>query len=298
MSLSSKVIKLNNGHRIPALGLGTWRAEKGVVAEAVKTALAVGYKHIDCAYIYENEAEIGQVFGQKGFNRHDVFVTSKLWNNRHNDVEAGLNRSLKDLQLEYLDLYLVHWPCTYNPTTKKHFMDKNQIKSTWQQMERMVDVGKTKSIGVSNFTIELLQDILSYARIKPAVVQVELHPYLPQNDLLEFCNQHEIALTAYSPLGSLPGPESVLNDPEVAMIAQRHGKSPAQVLISWALQRGTAVIPKSSKPERIKSNYDTFELTEDDMKTLARLGQTHPKRYVDPAEYFDVDVFGLHKLEA
>lgn len=221
-----KSFTLNNGISIPSLGLGTWRAEKGVVGNAVQTALQKGYKHLDCAFIYDNEAEIGDAL--KGIDRDSYFITSKLWNNKHHDVSSAIEKTLKDLKLSYLDLYLVHWPITQDPETKVNRIDMEQIKETWKAMEALVLQGKTKSIGVSNFTADLLKELLKECKIKPAVNQVELHPYLPQNELLQYCKQNDIVLTAYSPLGSRPGQESILDDPVVVGIAQRNGKTSAQ----------------------------------------------------------------------
>jgi diketogulonate reductase-like aldo/keto reductase len=288
----NRTFKLNNGNTIPALGLGTWRSEVGKAANAVKVALDAGYKHIDCAYIYQNEHEIGQVF-EKLSNRESIFITSKLWNSFHgkDQVKPAFEKTLGDLKLEYLDLYLMHWPVTQDPETKENRIDPASIKVAWQEMEKLVDSGEVKSIGVSNFNINRLTELLQYARIKPAVNQVELHPYLPQTELLAFCAKHGIHVTAYSPLGSTPGPETVLNDQVVADIAKKHDKTNAQVLISWAIQRGTSVIPKSVTPERIESNFQDFVLSDEEMKQLNELHVTKAKRYVDPKGFFKVDVY-------
>jgi diketogulonate reductase-like aldo/keto reductase len=288
----NRTFKLNNGYTIPALGLGTWRSEVGQAANAVKVALDAGYKHIDCAYIYQNEHEIGQVF-EKLPNRESIFITSKLWNSFHakDQVQKACDKTLADLKLQYLDLYLMHWPVSQDPATKVNRIDPESIKVAWQEMEKLVDAGKVKSIGVSNFNVNRLKELLQYARIKPAVNQVELHPYLPQQELLDFCTQHGIHLTAYSPLGSTPGPDTILNDSVVSEIAQKHGKTNAQVLISWAIQRGTSVIPKSVTPERIRSNFQDFVLPTEDFAKLNTLQSTKAKRYVDPRGFFKVDVF-------
>jgi diketogulonate reductase-like aldo/keto reductase len=290
MSLN-RTFKLNSGHFIPAVGLGTWRSEPNQAGNAVQVALDAGYKHIDCAWVYENEPEIGKVF-ENMKNRNQVFITSKLWNRFHGkeNVTKAITETLTDLKLDYLDLYLIHWPITQDPITKVNRIDSASIKETWQEMEKLVDQGKVKSIGVSNFTVSRLKEVLSYCRIKPAVNQVELHPYLPQNELLQFCKENGIHLTGYSPLGSKPGPDSVLNDPVVEEIAKKHQKTNAQVLISWAIQRGTSVIPKSVTPERIVSNFQDFLLPDDDFNRVNELHKTKSKRYVDSL-WAKVDVF-------
>ena len=201
------------------------------------------------------------------------------------------DKTLNDLQLSYLDLYLIHWPITQDPDTNKNRIDIDQLKKTWKDMEALVECGKAKSIGVSNFTIGLLKEFLPSCKIKPAVNQVELHPYLPQQELVDFCKENGIVVTAYSPLGSRPGKDSLLEDPVIGNIAERIAKTPAQILISWAIQRGTVVIPKSSNSDRIKSNFDVFELSSDDFASINSLG-VKKIRYVDPVSWTGVDVFG------
>jgi diketogulonate reductase-like aldo/keto reductase len=298
------IFKLNIGATIPSLGLGTWRAEEGKVGEAVKAALRVGYTHLDCAYVYENEAEIGKAIKESGVSRDKIFITSKLWNTFHRPelVRPAIVGTLKDLQLDHLDLYLMHWPLAHvNDGTGNSKKDANGVSiidnevtvaETWAAMEKLVDEGLVKSIGVSNFNIANLEALLKQCRIKPAMNQIELHPYLSQQALVDYCTKNDIVVTAYSPLGSQPkeGETTVLNDSTVLKIANKYGKTPAQVLISWAIQRDTVVIPKSSNPDRIAQNFSVFELSAEDMKALNALDRG--KRYVDPSDWWKTDIFG------
>lgn len=297
-----KTLKLNNQKNIPALGLGTWKAEPGEVGAAVKKAIEVGYRHIDCAAIYGNEKEVGEGIQEglksTGCGREELFATSKLWNNAHRkeNVRPALEKTLADLGLEYLDLYLIHWPIVFKdevqfPESGKEYVPLKDVpvSETWEQMEKAVSDGLVKSIGVSNFSQKKLKDLISNSQIKPAVNQIELHPFLQQKGMLEFCNSQDIILTAYSPLGSKDRPESlrakdekpILENKVIAEIAQHHKASTAQVLIRWAVQRGTTVIPKSSNPKRIQENFDSLnlELTAEEMKKIGEL-DLHA-RYID-----------------
>lgn len=297
-----KTLQFSNGDSMPMLGLGTWKSKPGEVYEAVKTAIALGYRHIDCARIYGNEAEIGKAFAEcfdQGLvTREDLWVTSKLWNDSHapGDVQPGLEATLKDLQLDYLNLFLMHWPVALKrgasfPLTPEKLvsLDEVPLEATWGAMESLVDKGLCRHIGVSNFSLAKLQALMTGAKLKPEMNQVELHPYLQQNDLLGFCHQSGIHMTAYSPLGSPDRPDSLkaddepvlMEDPTVVAIANRHQVSPAQVLIAWAMGRGTAVIPKSVNAKRIEQNLAAAEvsLSDDDMGRLAQLDRH--RRYVD-----------------
>mmetsp|Transcript_33914 Transcript_33914/g.85837 ORF Transcript_33914/g.85837 Transcript_33914/m.85837 type:complete len:328 (-) Transcript_33914:297-1280(-) len=276
--------QLNTGHSIPLVGLGTWKAAKGEVKQAVIAAVRAGYRHIDCAAIYGNEHEVGealaQLWAEGVVRREDIFVTSKLWNSEHapERVEGALRKTLADLGLEWLDLYLIHWPSSAvpGPTVTPPLID------TWRAMEGLVDKGLVRSIGVSNFSAPKLQGLLDQARIKPAVNQVEAHPYWRNGALLAWCRARGIHVTAYSPLGSPDSAaimqrdasiEGPLKDAAVADVGARLGRNAGQVLIRWGVQRGTSVLPKSVKPERIASNLDvvSWSLPEPDFQRISTL---------------------------
>ncbi|OZJ04747.1 hypothetical protein BZG36_01792 [Bifiguratus adelaidae] len=314
MSLG-RTFKLYTGATIPAIGLGTWLSEPGKVRTAVEVAIKTGYKHIDCAYVYRNEQEVGEAFANSKFDRKELFVTSKLWNIYHRPeyVRPAVEASLKNLKLDYLDLYLVHWPVAFPPPTDKPSeiplnptmeqlipkkdgkvqIDQVDILQTWKSMEALVDAGLVKHIGLSNFNIQKIQHVLDHCRIRPAAIQVELHPGLLQDDLLAFCAKENIHVTAYSPLGNnVYGEERIVDMPEVAQVAKKLNKTPAQVCISWAAQRGTSVIPKSVTPSRIEENFQDFELSKDDFDAVSSLGRLD-KRYNDPGrpDEWNVSIF-------
>ena len=289
-----KTFKFSNNDEMPAFGLGTWKSSQGEVYEAVRTAIKMGYRHIDCAALYNNEPEIGQAFADAfkdgDVKREELWITSKLWNNVHKKdaVRPALEQTLKDLQLEYLDLYLIHWPVVLKddvvfPSSEDDFLSLEEvpISETWSAMEECVKTRLTRHIGVSNFSVKKIKDLLGYCSIRPEVNQIELHPFLQQKAMLEFCNKENMVLTAYSPLGSsdrspqFKGPDepSLFEHETIVDIAKANGISPAQVLICWAIQRGTSVIPKSVNPERLKQNFEaaSMELTEEEMARIAKM---------------------------
>ncbi|MBN3301089.1 A1A1A dehydrogenase, partial [Amia calva] len=273
--MTSTYTTLSTGQRMPLIGLGTWKSLPGQVKQAVLIALDSGYRHIDCAAAYGNEQEVGQamwerVGPEKLIKREDVFVTSKLWNTKHHpeDVEPACKKSLADLGLHYLDLYLMHWPMAFQrgdevmPRREDGTIQyaDTHYRDTWKAMEQLVDKGLVKAIGLSNFNAKQTDEILRICRHKPVVNQVECHPYLTQKQLLTHCHDRGVALTAYSPLGSpdrpwaTPGEPQLLNDPQILAIAGQYGKTPAQVLIRWQVQRGIICIPKSVTQYRIQQN--------------------------------------------
>lgn len=268
-----KKLTFRNGDELDILGLGTWKSKPGEVSQAIRSAIKIGYRHFDCAFIYMNEKEIGQAFADAfadgDVKREDVWITSKLWNHCHKqeDVIPALKSTLADLKLDYLDLYLVHWPHIF----KKEFFNASKAEETlptsevphietWRAMEAAVDQGLARHIGVCNFNKHKLKALSEQATIVPEMNQVELHPMLHQTDLLEFCKENGTYVTAYSPLGSpdrsaemkAADEPNLFQNPVVKELAQKHNCSEAQIMIAWAMERGTAVIPKSVNPERQK----------------------------------------------
>ncbi len=291
---SVRTQKLHSGAAMPALGLGTWKSEPEAVYGAVRAAIEAGYRHIDCAAIYQNEEEIGRAladaFRAGDVKREEMWVTSKLWNDSHSpeNVRPALGTSLQKLQLEYLDLYLIHWPVALRhgvelPSGPEDFLPLSAVplESTWAAMLKVAEEGLAREVGVSNFSKRKIERVRDATGRSPAVNQIELHPYLQQGELLEACKALDVAVTAYSPLGSPDSAAMLSRDdrvlltehPTIVEVAEAHGATPGQVLIAWALARGTSVIPKSVNPKRIAENWAARELTltPEDMNAIAAL---------------------------
>ena len=312
-----KTLELDSGTRMPALGLGTWKSEPDEVYTAVRAAIEIGYRHIDCAAIYQNEEEVGRAladaFRAGDAAREEMWITSKLWNDSHasEHVRPALETSLKKLQLDYLDLYLIHWPVALRhgielPRGPEDFLPLSEVplESTWETMLKLSEQGLTREAGVSNFSKRMIEQVSEATDHTPAVNQVELHPYLQQDALVAACEALGVTVTAYSPLGS---PDSaammgrhddvlLTKHPTIVAIADAHQGTPGQVLIAWALTRGTSVIPKSVNPRRIAENWGARELalTPGDMTAIAALDRH--QRMVDGRFWFVGETYSPQTL--
>jgi len=309
-------IPLRSGRALPAIGLGLWKIPKDQTADLIVQAVDAGYRHFDAASDYGNEAEAGMGLDRalrSGMcTRDDLWITSKLWNTYHRPehVELAVKKTLHDLRLDVLDLYLVHFPIAleFVPMEKRYpagwVFDPDAaapclhpvavpISETWGAMEQLVAAGLVREIGVSNFGVSLLRDLMAHAHLPPAVLQVELHPYLTQDKLLRFCREAKIAVTAFSPLGAQSyfslgmarEEESVLQNPVIREIAARVKRTPAQVVLRWGLQRGTAIVPKTATPERLVENLQLsdFQLNDLEMQAISRLDRQ--RRFNDPGDF-------------
>ena len=259
--------QLSNGVSLPCVGYGTWQTPDGEIAsKSVKLAIEAGYRHIDCAAVYANEASVGRGIKASGIPRNELFITSKVWNTErgYDKTIKAFEKTLSDLQLDYLDLYLIHWPAN-----SKQFSDWDSINlDTWRAMTDLYKARKVRAIGVSNFQLKHLRSLLE-TEVKPMVNQIRFHPGMMQQEIVSFCKENGLTVEAWSPLGQ----GKVLSDPTLQEIADRYGKSTAQVCIKWCLQHDICPLPKSVTPDRIKANADVFDyiLTDDDMTKIDRM---------------------------
>ncbi|HWT98689.1 MAG TPA: aldo/keto reductase [Terriglobales bacterium] len=267
---------------IPAVGFGTLIPDPATTRQATKTALEIGFRHLDSAERYRNEEAVGEAIQEairtRVVVRQDLFMTAKIWNTNHRPerVRPAFEASLRRLRLDYVDCYVIHTPFAFRPGDDFHPIDEHgkvaydsgvTLAETWQALERLVDEGHCKSIGLSDISLEKLREIVAIARIKPAMIQVEAHPYLPEWELLDFCRQHGIILQAFAALGHAMEP-NLLEDPVITSIARRVGKTPAQVALAWAVQRGTAFLTTSTNPGRIQENFEISALPEDALQEI------------------------------
>ncbi|GLT86139.1 hypothetical protein SLE2022_043010 [Rubroshorea leprosula] len=306
-------ITLNSGFKMPIIGLGVWRMEGKDVRDLIINSIKIGYRHFDCAADYRNEAEVGEAltdaFRTGLVKREDLFITTKLWNSDHGHVLEACKDSLKKLQLDYLDLYLVHFPLATKHTgvgTTDSALDEDgvldidtsiSLETTWHAMEDLVSKGLVRSIGISNYDIFLTRDCLAYSKVKPAVNQIETHPYFQRESLVKFCQKHGICVTAHTPLGGSTantewfGTVSCLDDPILQGLANKYKKSVAQIVLRWGIQRNTVIIPKTSKYKRLQENFQVFdfELTKEDMEVIKGIDRKY--RTNIPAKFWGIDVY-------
>ncbi|ORX99226.1 aldehyde reductase 1 [Clohesyomyces aquaticus] len=313
---NTKTYTLNNGVQIPAIGFGTFANEgsKGETYNAVLHALKTGYRHLDCAWFYQNEDEVGEAIrdflkSTPSVQRSDLFIVTKVWNHLHEpgEVEWSCENSLSKLGLDYIDLFLIHWPIACEKNEKNmpaigadgKYVIKSTLtenpEPTWRAMEQLYKSGKAKAIGVSNWTVPGLQQLLAFAEVRPAVNQIEIHPFLPNAALVDFCLKNDIMPAAYSPLGSqnqVPSTgEKVRTNPTLNKVAERSGFDLAQVLLAWGLRRGCVVLPKSSTPKRIESNWLVPQLSDEDFKAIEEVAEGRHTRFVNMKDTFGYDVW-------
>uniref|UniRef100_Q155V9 D-xylose reductase [NAD(P)H] n=1 Tax=Aspergillus glaucus TaxID=41413 RepID=Q155V9_ASPGL len=313
---SGQTFKLNNGVTIPGVGFGTFASEgsKGESYNATLHALRTGYRHLDCAWFYQNEEEIGEAIRDflkenSSVKREDIFVCTKVWNHlhRYEDVIWSVENSLKRLQLDYIDLFLVHWPIAAEKETQEqpkigadgkyvilHDLTENP-EPTWRAMEKIYEDGKARAIGVSNWNISDFEKLFKFAKVKPTVNQIEIHPFLPNEELVQYCFKHDVLPAAYSPLGSqnqVPTTgERVSENKTLNDIAQKGGNTLAQVLIAWGLRRGYVVLPKSGNPARIESNFKSINLSDEDYEAVNAVAKGRHFRFVNMKDTFGYDVW-------
>ncbi|CAK9787048.1 putative aldehyde reductase i [Cutaneotrichosporon oleaginosum] len=300
---------LSDGRKLPAIGLGTWQSPKGEVAKAVEHALKNGYKHIDCAWAYGNEAEVGEGIKKAGLPRDQFWITSKLFELHHHPehVSLAIKDTLKNLGLEYLDLYLLHWNINWQVDapegvlpTREHTVKSEKsgkvlldvelsddIMPTWREMEKLVDQGLVKSIGVSNLNIHRVKKLLKEARIKPVTNQVELSIQCPQFELVDWLHKQNIQPQGYSPLGGAGG-SALRENPEIKKIADKHNVGVTTIMLSWLVKRGINPLPKSCTPERIDQNLKIIDLTDDEFEAVNKIARSVPhKRVCDQSHDFE-----------
>ncbi|XP_045483552.1 aldo-keto reductase family 1 member B7-like [Harmonia axyridis] len=310
-------ITLNNGRKMPQLGLGTWLSLEGEAKEAIRYAIDIGYRHIDCAMLYGNEKEVGEAIRDKindgTVKREDIFITTKLWNTFHeyDQVVPTCKKSLENLGLDYVDLYLVHWPVAQKQTEmdpRKPFgkteVIKHDFTETWKGMEECVKLGLAKSIGLSNFNSKQVLRILDMAKILPVTNQVEVNPHLNQKKLTKFCKDRNIVITAYSPFGSpartwaKPGqPEIAFDHPTFVKIAEKHGKTSSQVILRYLVDIGSVPIPKSTNKERLRLNLDIFDFKLDDEDIAAIDAMNMDYRAVPALDLMESDEYPFKNVE-